>query len=491
MTTVNGTLKNAANVAQQGVPVVVTLEPEDSPGFVPSADYEVTEKATTTTDSSGNWTLSLVGNSLIAYPTDTYYKVKTGKRVSYITVPASGGPYRVEDILVTPSSSGPTRIDFITDEIGEANIITSTPATRTLGRWKSEMAKRQLLDLVHPQAIFMGDSHYDGGQGYIGSIANYHDSIVDQIRRWIQLQYGDGGLGCVPLTKRGWTVAGTWTVFNPLTAADRQLYGDAYYGASHASQAFTAKCDRFNLYYIDTGTSADGTYKVDAGSEVALGCATAHDNALKKVSVTGLSDASHTITIYAPNSASRLYIAYVEFLRGTTGAVVHDLSRGTTGTRNIFAPGLAVPDSRLSILDFIPADLVFFENMAIDLYSLFTLGITTGPEHQANVEAVIDRCRSVAAAATPVRNPDFVVQAHCDLDKAVGYTLGMTDAFDQRAIEQYHYNAAVTRGAAFLNIAAAWGSYDDNLSRMYDGLHPSQVGYDDVTARMIHLLDKG
>lgn len=106
MPNVTGTIKNAVSSPMEGVRVVATLMPNDIPGFVGGSDFEITEPAITHTDINGVWTLALVANALVTLPTGSYYKIQEGKRTSYALVPNGAGPYRIEDILTAPTTSG-------------------------------------------------------------------------------------------------------------------------------------------------------------------------------------------------------------------------------------------------------------------------------------------------------------------------------------------------------------------------------------------------
>lgn len=68
-------------------------------GYIATGD--IIERFTTTTDSAGHWTATLAPNVQIT-PANTYYRVTEGATVSLIVVPASGGPFLLGDLLVTP-----------------------------------------------------------------------------------------------------------------------------------------------------------------------------------------------------------------------------------------------------------------------------------------------------------------------------------------------------------------------------------------------------
>lgn len=67
---------------------------------------------TTSTDSTGHWTATLVGNADIT-PANTYYRLSEGGWTSPIVVPASGGPYDMPTLVVAPPTPDPVGITAV------------------------------------------------------------------------------------------------------------------------------------------------------------------------------------------------------------------------------------------------------------------------------------------------------------------------------------------------------------------------------------------
>ncbi len=112
MTTVQDTVTDASGVAVAGATVTITLiAGVGQPGFFAASDKTIGFPITLTTTSAGAWSTDLVPNGSIV-PVDTVYKVEVGilgqaMVTYYMTVPSSGGPYHVADILSsTPSMQG-------------------------------------------------------------------------------------------------------------------------------------------------------------------------------------------------------------------------------------------------------------------------------------------------------------------------------------------------------------------------------------------------
>lgn len=71
----------------------------NGPGYAGSGDILGT--FTTPTDATGHWSATLTPNASIT-PANTFYQVVEGQGISNIVMPASGGPYLLAQLLVTP-----------------------------------------------------------------------------------------------------------------------------------------------------------------------------------------------------------------------------------------------------------------------------------------------------------------------------------------------------------------------------------------------------
>lgn len=94
---ITNTLVRPDGTATVGVKVYASLV-SDSP-WLPDGK-EIVSLATTTTDSSGTWTLDLYPTGDYA-DTGAYYQIREGSHEWHITVPATGGPYLLHDQLIT------------------------------------------------------------------------------------------------------------------------------------------------------------------------------------------------------------------------------------------------------------------------------------------------------------------------------------------------------------------------------------------------------
>ncbi|MCX4813697.1 hypothetical protein OG601_24160 [Streptomyces sp. NBC_01239] len=108
---ITGTLLGSLGLRDNSVTAtLVDLNGVPRLGFVSDVQSELVSKEVARTDSAGGWMLSLYGNADIESDYgDTLYQItegpgfnRYGSNVFYVGVPASGGPYWVRDMVVTP-----------------------------------------------------------------------------------------------------------------------------------------------------------------------------------------------------------------------------------------------------------------------------------------------------------------------------------------------------------------------------------------------------
>ncbi len=106
MTTVQNTATDPGGepLALQNVRIVLMTGSTSTPGYLGSSD--IIGSYTVDTDQTGHWSANLTPNSEII-PENTWYQVtEAGGAISPIVVPASGGPYNLSQLLVTPPGAG-------------------------------------------------------------------------------------------------------------------------------------------------------------------------------------------------------------------------------------------------------------------------------------------------------------------------------------------------------------------------------------------------
>jgi hypothetical protein len=109
-------------LAQIGVRITLQTGAPSTPGYVSSGEIGATYSGAT--DANGHWTANLTANSLIT-PANTFYQVVEGSSISNIVVPASGGPYLLGSILVTPPPT-PSAVGITGLAVASAGTIAGT-----------------------------------------------------------------------------------------------------------------------------------------------------------------------------------------------------------------------------------------------------------------------------------------------------------------------------------------------------------------------------
>lgn len=89
------------------------------PGYGPTGSIVV--PVSVNTDTTGAWSAALVPNAQIT-PANTYYRIEEAGKISNIVVPATGGPYGLSTLLVspppTPAAAGITGVQIALDGAG-------------------------------------------------------------------------------------------------------------------------------------------------------------------------------------------------------------------------------------------------------------------------------------------------------------------------------------------------------------------------------------
>jgi len=104
--TVQNILTDPAGNPLVGAAVVISLVAGTGRQTGYTSTSSVISSDTVYTDATGHWSAALVPNSTIT-PANTYYQVNEAGYLSQIVVPASGGPYNLSSLLVSPPPSPP------------------------------------------------------------------------------------------------------------------------------------------------------------------------------------------------------------------------------------------------------------------------------------------------------------------------------------------------------------------------------------------------
>lgn len=139
---ITGTLLGSLGLRDNSVTAtLVDLNGVPRLGFVSDVQSELVSKEVARTDSTGAWTLSLYGNADVDSDYgDTLYQItegpgfnRYGSNVFYIGVPASGGPYWVRDLVVTPPGGAATETFAVVSVDGRTGVVDLSDRYLSLG----------------------------------------------------------------------------------------------------------------------------------------------------------------------------------------------------------------------------------------------------------------------------------------------------------------------------------------------------------------------
>jgi hypothetical protein len=176
-TTVQGTALDAGGnpVPFATIHVALVTSSPSTPGY--SAGGEIIATYQTSATQTGAWSITLTPNTAIT-PANTYYTIAEGSiSVSDVVVPASGGPYTLAEILVTPpptpSAPGITGVQVaangtVTGERPEINLIAG--ANTTISAADNPGANR--VDVTIASS--------GGGSGAVSSVFTRTGAVVAQ-----------------------------------------------------------------------------------------------------------------------------------------------------------------------------------------------------------------------------------------------------------------------------------------------------------------------
>lgn len=258
---------------------------------------------------NGYWEADLVPNSLIS-PSGTAYRIERTTSdgdvaVSCISVPASGGPYNVSQLLIDPPGA-------IEDSALALHLETlHIPHVMVPAAWGAwwRIARAQASSRIVRVQVWGDSISVDGGTtlglGY-----------VSLLRDALQAAYGDGGSGYVP-----WSLAtqtGTWTSGIGFGG------GQGTIAAAGTLTWSSFRGTEIRLWYQGTGVTGSFRYRVDGGGFTTV---TTPIGALTQnvVVLTGLSDGAHTLEV---ERLSGTIVIYGAEARRSTGVIVQRCAQG-------------------------------------------------------------------------------------------------------------------------------------------------------------------
>ena len=352
------------------------------------------------------------------------------------------------------------------------------PRSRALARWQAAAHRPR-------QIVCVGDSlTQDPPASTVGVTRGWVEQLADAC--------DDGpGYGFRPLwLGKEWTRSGTWSEPSPEDPFDVAPFGRGLYSSGTAVDSLrwtkpaAMKVRAFALYWFDMPGMGAWQYRFDGTWRTACPAPGGTDFRLHKFVVNSPIEECVEIRGYDGNAPCIAPIAgiasYSLSSSHSTATTVHNLGAGHATLRTFTR---ATAGDRLALLDDLRPDvlIVLFSN---DL--IFDDPDGFGERLQGLVERV-DGFADVLLISPYEQQPT-------DRENRLGdMKVGQRSRSMQAQYRAVTRSVAAANGCAYINLYECWAEGEgwDAAMRsglMYDDLHPSQAGHDDIARRVQSML---
>ena len=327
----------------------------------------------------------------------------------------------------------------------------------------------------YARIVCVGDSITAGK----GATNRYTGSFPSVLRSVLSAQGATGGgTGwCFPFANLGTTNDSRWTYtnFGPYTSGDQTTMNFVSSTTANATLSFTSDQSGTVVDIAYLNNSGAFTYSIDGGAAVTV--TPTGTQTIQKVTISGLSNATHTVLITA-STASFTAISAIQVRNSTSGLLVSNPAVAASKTTP-WTTGGSLPwyvSGKFARLVEPSPDLVIIEPMVVN-DAQTSGGLVAPATSQSNLVDIITQFKGLSGAPEillvmpPTPNPANITTA------------------TWTPYVQAVYAAADSAGVPLIDVADRWGSYStaNGLGLMFDTYHPSDAGYQD-TARAIAAL---
>jgi hypothetical protein len=295
-------------------------------------------------------------------------------------------------------------------------------------------------------------------------------------------------LGLNPEVEPEWQSAGTWTKTLPTDAFDVCPFGSGYRSNGGASATLTwskpppVTVAGFELYWFNMAGAGNWQYRVDNGAWTNMGQAlTPANNQLHKFYVATPVHTSVQIRAYTGSVPCLAPIGgisvYATDPRTAHGLMVHNLGKNEDFLADLVRPSSGNPLAWFDGVVSNPTSLGVRPDLIIVMFSNDVIRNDTAL-WKNNLAKLIHRVHTFADLL--LMNP-YEQNGRSKLTQAAYRAATTTMATTYRCAVLDLYSAYYTAGAEGFTAAQAAGL-------MYDSLHPSQLGHDDIAARVWRTL---
>jgi lysophospholipase L1-like esterase len=339
------------------------------------------------------------------------------------------------------------------------------------------------LGYVPPDYLRLGMTRWDAVRSGTSVIALIGDSITrgtywaPTVRASLVATYGSAGDGWMSASlgapSWGGTVssAGTWTASNK-AATSRGVdltHASSTDTGTPASLTFTSTATSFVIHYLKQANGGSFRYRVDSGGWTTVATANA-SNLFATETVSGLSSASHTLTIEVTVAGvAGVVICGVDAQKSGNGVRIHNLGNSSSATSHWLAVDATIWQAGLAAL---APDVVLICLGPNDRGA----GGLSPQTWQGNMEAIAARVRSATATADIV----FVTP----IDQGFSATGTMWQWAETL------YQSARRKSYPLINTHVALGEYTEANANGYyaDTTHPSNSGGALIASRVTSFL---
>lgn len=287
MTTVTEDLDLPSGVNPENVVITVYLAGENgaalSEAYNASTGKTIVGKHRFNPAADGTWSLDLDPNADLT-PTGTVWartvSVAQPGGSPFATVPATGGPYRWDQILASPPGAlTPAALTVLENKFFTPHVSRSAAWGQ---RW---FAARDEADIRQVNVHMWGGSVTDGSPGPTDPLTT---SYAGRVEAALRAAYGDGGSG---YTRRHTSSTGTWTD-SPGFASNQAT------ATAAASRQWTGlRGTEVKIYHRNVNITGTFRYQVDGGGFTNVTPPTGFGQEPGVITVGSLPDVPHTVDI--------------------------------------------------------------------------------------------------------------------------------------------------------------------------------------------------
>lgn len=346
-----------------------------------------------------------------------------------------------------------------------------------LKKWRSQIAALNAGAQNIINLNFIGDSITEGGLSGGGASSGntpssyLNNGYVGRVRSVLSSKFGDQGTGYIscyyPHSSPFWTFGSGWS---------QSSYGTTGYsmftGTNGATASYTFTGTGFVLLSAQTSSAGSLSISIDGGSATVYNTNNATTNYCYPITITGLTNGSHTISITTQLSAGQYawILGGYPLTNNTKGIRVNNCARWGTTTQDSGQTTSAVTAE----IDYWAPKLTVIGLGANDFASQMSL-----TQYQSYLQTLITHAQSYG--------------------ECILISLGMRSDVVNPAIPQSSYvqtmqNVALQNNCVYIDMWNRWGgsaAYSQSFLNFYgsgEKVHPNDYGHQDIATALLNVI---